>query len=267
VQSDLTAKPNKPPPSPPVAAEQEQPEHGDTEEPRAEDLFALDTLLTSAESKHSVASQVRPRPAWRTTTPGIERSLPSMAGKAAVAARNFGTGPGSHGGQGGDGRRKSVAVKETTPFGGANGSFRGQVCSIPVGTASIRSLGACESIRELYTDTFNIPTRAFDLGFPGLPGHNEWFAILYTGSFEVEKSGLYEFRLASDDGSILQIDGALVVDNDGTHGPVSRRGKAQLAAGRHELRLRYFQGPRNLVSLQLFVTPPGRGERLFRPSF
>lgn len=256
-----------PPPTPSAVADQVQPEHGDAEEAPKEDLFALDQLLTQAESEQVVASQVRPRPAWAERSTA-STDLPAMAGKVASAARNFGSGPGQHGGPGGSGRGVQPArTKESMPFGGTNGAFRGQVCSIPRGTPSIRSLGSCQPVRELYTDSFNIPTRAFDLGFPGLPGQNEWFAILYTGAFEVERSGLYEFRLASDDGSILEIDGQLVIDNDGCHGPVSRRGKFDLTSGRHQLRLRYFQGPRNLVSLQLFVTPPGRGERLLRPSF
>jgi hypothetical protein len=141
------------------------------------------------------------------------------------------------------------------------------VCAIPPLTRSIKSLGTCNALFELHTDRFNVSTRQFELGFPGAPGLTEWFAIMYTGQFEVEQSGIYQFRLASDDGSILQIDGETVIDHDGQHGPVVKRGEAELKAGTHQLRLRYFQGPRVWVALQLWVTPPGKPEQLFGPKF
>ncbi len=44
----------------------------------------------------------------------------------------------------------------------------------------------------------------------------------------------YRFRLVSDDGAILYIDGYPVIDNDGQHPPVSKQATIQLAAGEHE---------------------------------
>jgi hypothetical protein len=241
--------------------------HGQADEPAPEDLFALDQLLTADSSADAVPSQPRPKPVF-VTSATVPVAAVAMAGKQAAPAKHFGSGSGSGGGPGGNGHGfGGMSDKDAELFGGEHGAFRGQVCPIPVGTPSIKSLGRCQPIKEIYTDTFNIPSRSFKLGFPGLPGQNEWFAILYTGSFIVKRSGLYHFRLSSDDGSILQIDDQLVIDNDGNHAPLSRRGALDLSEGKHELRLRYFQGPRTLVALQLFVTPPGRGEHLFRPAF
>jgi hypothetical protein len=112
-----------------------------------------------------------------------------------------------------------------------------------------------------------VPTRRFTEGFPGIEDKVEWFAIRYTGAFKVRHTDVYTFRLNSDDGSQLFIDGELIVDNDGQHAPVSRQARVQLTAGTHQLKLKYFQGPGMLLALQLFVTREGRPEKLFRPEF
>jgi hypothetical protein len=57
-----------------------------------------------------------------------------------------------------------------------------------------------------------------------------------------------------------------VVDNDGLHGPSAVAGEVELSVGPHRFELWYFQGPRMLVALQVFVTPPGQGERLLQPT-
>jgi hypothetical protein len=42
-----------------------------------------------------------------------------------------------------------------------------------------------------------------------------------SGTLRVQPPGPRIFRLSSDDGSLLWIDGTLVIDNDGDHGPLS----------------------------------------------
>lgn len=69
---------------------------------------------------------------------------------------------------------------------------------------------------------------------------DEHFAMVFRGLLQAPLSGIYEFELASDDGSRLWIDGQLVVDNDGLHGLLARQGAIGLAAGFHRLRLEYF---------------------------
>jgi hypothetical protein len=54
------------------------------------------------------------------------------------------------------------------------------------------------------------------------------------------------------------------VDNDGIHGAISKRGEIELDEGVHSLRVRYFQGMKYELALQLFVKPPDAPERLFR---
>lgn len=93
----------------------------------------------------------------------------------------------------------------------------------------------------------------------------EWFGVLYTGTFEILDEGLYGWRLQSDDGSRLWIDGTEIIDNDGVHGFESKDGEVRLSKGPHAMRLWYFQEPATEIGLQLFVVPPG-GVRRKPPS-
>jgi hypothetical protein len=68
------------------------------------------------------------------------------------------------------------------------------------------------------------------------------FGFVFTGKLIVPEDGEYTFRLDSDDGSRLLIDGNLLIEYDGIHGTGSpRRAKALLSAGRHDFRVEYFQ--------------------------
>ena len=73
----------------------------------------------------------------------------------------------------------------------------------------------------------------------------------FEGQIAVPRAGAWRFQLNSDDGAKLYIDGRLVIDNDGVHPPRKREGQIQLAAGRHDIVVEYFQGPRYEIALQL----------------
>ena len=69
----------------------------------------------------------------------------------------------------------------------------------------------------------------------------ETFALVFTIQINVPTTGDYEFFTNSDDGSILYIDGSVVVDNDGLHGPASVANSTTLTAGLHDLRVEFFE--------------------------
>lgn len=71
--------------------------------------------------------------------------------------------------------------------------------------------------------------------------HEHHFAVRYRGTLKVEQKGVYTFHTTSDDGSQLFIDGKLVVDNDGDHGPMTKSGQVILKRGQHDLEVRYFE--------------------------
>jgi alpha-L-fucosidase len=90
----------------------------------------------------------------------------------------------------------------------------------------------------------------FDLSPRNQP---EYFGIAYTGYVRVPEDGVYSFFVASDDGSRLFVDNTLLVDNDGLHGMVEKKGVIALSAGLHPLEVQYFQksGGRDIkVSLE-----------------
>jgi hypothetical protein len=180
-----------------------------------------------------------------------------------------GTGPGAHGGPGGPGAGPGGGgpplVSRNFAFGGAKpGRFKGLACFIPVGVLRIADVQRCDVVATFYTNTFDVSERHEPEGFPGVSERATWFLIEYTGVFTVGKDGEYEFRLHSDDGSYLFIDGQIVIDNDGKHKPESRRGTVQLAAGEHDLKLLYAQTT-DRMALQLYVRAPGGHEVLFTP--
>jgi hypothetical protein len=147
--------------------------------------------------------------------------------------------------------------------GNGTGPLRAEICFIPETTRSLRQISECSPVYQEYLDRINIPPRSFSEGFPGFPERVEFFAVNIQGTFRVSQPGRYSFRLKSDDGAQLFIDDALVVDNDGMHEPLSRRGEAELSAGQHRIRVWYFQGVRYELALQLFVSAPGESERIF----
>jgi alpha-L-fucosidase len=67
------------------------------------------------------------------------------------------------------------------------------------------------------------------------------YGIEYKGYMRIPSKGVYTFYVSSDDGSKLYIDGKLIVDNDGLHGPVEKAGKAALSSGYHQVELKFFQ--------------------------
>jgi hexosaminidase len=112
------------------------------------------------------------------------------------------------------------------------------------------------SAREVATIA---PTRVATADAIGLPGFRrpEAYGLLFTGYLRVERPGLYTLSLNSDDGSVLEIGGRVVVDNDGWHSVAERTGMIALEAGIHPLTIRYVQGSGGSA---LFATIAFEGE-------
>jgi hexosaminidase len=102
------------------------------------------------------------------------------------------------------------------------------------------------------------PTRVATAAAVALPGFQrpETYGLLFTGYLRVEHSGLYTIGLSSDDGSVLEIGGKIVVDNDGWHSDATRTGMVALEAGIHPLTIRYVQGSGG-ASLGATIAPDG----------
>jgi PA14 domain len=72
-------------------------------------------------------------------------------------------------------------------------------------------------------------------------GGNDNFAFRFRASLAVPTAGDWTFFTTSDDGSRLLINDAIVVDNDGLHGPQERNGLVTLTAGRHDIEVQFFE--------------------------
>jgi hypothetical protein len=201
--------------------------------------------------------RAEPRPAPQPTPPPSRAHAvtPSPRGHASVGVR-VNTHP----------RPRPQRPTEDTPFGSTTptaDSLVGNIYFLPENTARLPNLLGLTPVGQVYTRRIDIPARNFEEGFPGVSDRFEWFAIRYTGTVTFPTAGNYAFRILSDDGARLYIDGRLVVDNDGQHAPAEQRGTIQLTPGNHEVVLEYFQGPRYQIALQLFMTAPGGQETIF----
>jgi hypothetical protein len=67
-------------------------------------------------------------------------------------------------------------------------------------------------------------------------------AIVWTATLNVTNADTYNFFTASDDGTLLYIDGVRVVNNDFSQGTTERNGTIALAAGAHSVVIKYGQG-------------------------
>ena len=67
------------------------------------------------------------------------------------------------------------------------------------------------------------------------------FGFLFTGYLDVPEAGLWEFAVTSDDGAVLEIDGSLAVNGDGSHANYTATGHIALRKGMHAFRLLYLE--------------------------
>jgi hypothetical protein len=81
-----------------------------------------------------------------------------------------------------------------------------------------------------------------DIDFSGGDfGIEDRFVSHTLANLHVPEDGEYDFRLISDDGSLLYIDDELVIDHDGLHGADPKDGSVELAEGVHPLRIEHFE--------------------------
>ena len=145
------------------------------------------------------------------------------------------------------------------------GAFCGDVYELAAGTATLPNFWSLDSIGSLYAYVLDVPYQQFwgTGGLPGVTRATEWFGIDYHAVFDVTVPGQYEFSLVADDGARLYVDDRLLVNVDGIHQAQGGSVKVTLQAGRHTMRVPYFQGPPTSVALQLFVKRPDGKRELF----
>lgn len=87
------------------------------------------------------------------------------------------------------------------------------------------------------------------------------FGIEWEGYLSIAQKGIYQFATNSDDGSVVYIDGNMVVDNDDIHAIRYISGVIPLDEGFHHVRIKYFDGGGGAI-MNFLWTPPGGKESL-----
>jgi hypothetical protein len=97
--------------------------------------------------------------------------------------------------------------------------------------------------RGQFVGSFAWDGSTVDWGDGGPLGQSDGFIVQQTRVFRVPSAGTYTFRVVSDDGSWLWVDGAPLVVNAGLHpvGDSDITGSIYLSAGPHVLAFTYFE--------------------------
>lgn len=141
------------------------------------------------------------------------------------------------------------------------------VFTLANGTSKLPDFSKMTKSDTVCLDKFDIPLQAWDLGFPGAPQLQEWFALSSKAKIILPTAGEYVFKTYSDDGSIVYIDGKEIVNNDGTHSATSKEsGALTLSKGKHDILLNWYQGPRVHIALQLYWKVPGSSSFVIVPA-
>ncbi|WP_031530621.1 alkaline phosphatase family protein [Dyadobacter crusticola] len=90
---------------------------------------------------------------------------------------------------------------------------------------------------------------------------NESFAVRFEGFIQIDKAGKYTFSTQSDDGSKLFVGGKEVVNNDGNHGVQEESGSIELQAGKHPIRVDFYNNGGGFW-LDAFYKGPGVTKQL-----
>ncbi|TFG96456.1 MAG: hypothetical protein E4H13_12110, partial [Calditrichales bacterium] len=96
----------------------------------------------------------------------------------------------------------------------------------------------------------------FQMNLKEVPVPEANFALRFDGWVQIDQTGNYTFSTNSNDGSRLYLDGQLVVDSDGEHGPKEVSGDIKLSPGRYPLQVDYFQSGGS-KTLNVFIKGPG----------
>jgi len=93
----------------------------------------------------------------------------------------------------------------------------------------------------------------------GLAKRKEGFGMVFDGELEIKEAGEFNFRLGSDDGSRLIINGKELIDNGGMHAVEYKKESLKLEPGMASIRVEYFDSG-GAQGLSLSVSGPGMDE-------
>jgi alpha-L-fucosidase len=83
---------------------------------------------------------------------------------------------------------------------------------------------------------------------------------IWKGYLDIPQTGGYRFWTESDDGSVLHLDGTMIVNNDGDHGMEEKSGIAYLQKGWHSIKIVYYNAGGG-YGLKVRYAPLGMSKR------
>jgi PA14 domain len=141
--------------------------------------------------------------------------------------------------------------------------WKGTFFVIPAGATKLPDLGAAAPGGFLFAPELNVTAKPMTGGFPGIDANrNEDFAIRWEAPLVVDNEADYTFRIVSDDGAKVLIDGMAIVENDAANpAPTEKSGPVHLVKGTHQITVDYFQ-TKGGVALQLFCKTQGQNDKV-----
>jgi len=85
--------------------------------------------------------------------------------------------------------------------------------------------------------------------------YTRYYRVELSGELQASSAGRYSFRLTSDDGSILKLDGETLIRHDGQHGNDPVEAAKTLTAGFHPFLVSYFQNAGEAHLKLEWITP------------
>ena len=122
-----------------------------------------------------------------------------------------------------------------------------------------RSWGGINDFQRLHPISIKATQELDPVKIAGRPAQ---FGLLLSGQIVLPERGEYLFKVLSDDGVRVLIDGQEVVADPIKHKAREASGKAYLEAGLHEIEIQYFQWKRKYALEVSMVLPSGKEQQL-----
>ena len=90
-----------------------------------------------------------------------------------------------------------------------------------------------------------------------LQGFTTAFAARFKGKLDAPSDGTYQFTLQAEDGAVLYINSAEIVNHDNEHSYTSVSNTVSLDKGLNDIEVHYFKGGSGTHGLELRWIPPG----------
>jgi len=124
----------------------------------------------------------------------------------------------------------------------------GDVFALEDGTEALPDFDSLTATGTVEVADLNVEARGT---FPGVDGDGTTVGIRFNGSLNVLKDAEYTLCLNSSAGSVLKLDGAEIVNNDGNHATANQVCEAVfMAPGEYELTVDYFYHSADSITLQ-----------------